>query len=157
MWHWLSLSFLLDPAAQQVTPLLVQAGRNLGGMAAALPFLQDAGQRMMGMMQGNDQQENQARDAASRDRIVRPYRDVRPDKKRFSFGGEEPAGPSSSKKTSRSVSNPAQDAGRRRVSAPVKQNGPDSNLDSTTFEKIASFIGADFGGNSDPRAKHKNR
>lgn len=146
-----------DPATQQVTPLLYQAGRSLGGMAAALPFFQDAGQRMLGMMQGNGgQQGNQAREAVSRDRIVRGYRDVRPAKKRFSFGGEEPLGSSSLRKTSRSVSNPAQDAARRRVSAPVKQNVPDSNLDST-FGKIASFIGADLGSNKDLQAKQKNR
>lgn len=120
----------LAPASQQVAPYLSQAG----GMAAALPLMQGISQQVFGMMQGSGGA------ATSRDRNVREYRDVRPKKKRYSFG-EGNAGPSNPGGRSTAFAN---DEARRRASAPVRRGDSPGNSGDSAMERIANFMGAKF-------------
>jgi hypothetical protein len=103
-------------------------------MAAALPLMQGISQQVFGMFQGT------VEGAPSRQRNTREYRDVRPKKKRYSFGEGE-AGPSKPGSRSSALAN---EEARRRASAPVRRmNSPDNSVDSA-MERIANFMGAKF-------------
>lgn len=150
-------SLHLDPAAQQVAPYLFQATKNLGGMAAAMPLMQEASRRVMEMVQGTEgatQNVDGFNDQASSS--SRKYRDVRPAKKRFSFSGEEG---SRSRKSSQSYLQEDKDS-KRKASYSGKQRtstSPSSNGDSA-MDRIARFMGADFGsGDATAQSKQKNR
>lgn len=145
-----------DPATQQIVPYLFQASRGLGGMAATMPFVQEASKRIFDMMQGTDAgsaASNRDQGASSRNPMVREYRDVRPAKKRFSFTAEDG---STSRKSSQSYSNPPLDFdNKRKASGSNRQGTPTSSTDSA-MERIARFMGADFGG-GDPNTRSKQR
>lgn len=97
-------------------------------------------------------------DTNARKPILREYRDVRPSKKRFSFSGADEGGPTSSRKSSRSFSNPPYEVDKRRASGGAgKQGVPNSSADSV-MERFARFVGADFGSEgSGSRGKQSSR
>jgi hypothetical protein len=139
----------LGPATQQVAPYLFQATQNLGGMAAAMPYVQDASKWVLDMVQGNSQPADQSgQRPSSRSSMTREYRDVRPAKNRFSFSGGEEGGASGagSRKTSRSFSNSQFDTEKKRSSSSSSKQASPNNADDSPFERIAKYMGADFGG-----------
>ena len=125
-----SFSPLSDPIAQQIAPYMGQASNKWGGMAAAIPLVQGASNAVLEMLQSSGSTQGRG-EGQSRDRITREYRDVRPAKKRFSFGQEERRDSPRSGASGRSVSNPGYSQNQRRPS--------------NAFQGIAKFIGADLG------------
>ncbi|UZJ54804.1 hypothetical protein CBS101457_004124 [Exobasidium rhododendri] len=144
-----------SPAAQQVAPyLLQQVKRNLGGMAAAMPLLQQASQKVMEVVQGTGAVDDLFDSGSKQNTRTREYRDVRPAKKRFSFSGDDDS--VGSRKSSQSY--PRSDNDKKRRASGPSRGSKSTTSDDSAFERIAKFMGADsWMEGADVRGKQKTR